>query len=111
MPVTVTEQNTTVTVTEPDKVVVIERQREIVTINVGQPGPKGDKGDPGTSVEVVQSTPSTTWTIVHNLGYRPAGYTIYDTADTIYEAQATYVDDNTMQFDFSSAIAGRVVLI
>lgn len=81
---------------------------------MGPPGPKGDPGQdgaPGVTVEIVQSVPSTTWTITHNMGKRPAGYTIYDTGDTIYEAGAEYLDNDTMRFTFSAAISGRVVLV
>lgn len=78
---------------------------------MGPPGPKGDTGDAGSSEEFLVSVPSTTWVITHNMGKRPAGWTIYDSGDTIYEAGAEYLDDNTMQFTFSAAISGRVVLV
>lgn len=111
MALIIREPTNLVKVTEGDRVVVVEPLIRIVKIPMGPPGPKGDTGAAGITVEVVQSVPSTTWVVEHNMGKRPAGYTIYDSADTIYEAGAEYLDANTMRFTFSAAISGRVVLV
>lgn len=111
MSIIVRYPQTIIKVHRPDKLVIVTPQIKIVKIQQGPPGPRGQPGNAGTSVEVIQSSPSTTWTITHGLGRRPAGYKIYDFADTIYEAGAIYVDDNTVQFTFSAPISGRVVIV
>lgn len=111
MSIIVNRPQTIIRVTKPDKVVSVRTEHKIVKIPMGPPGPRGQPGAAGTTVEVVQSSPTTTWTIVHNLGRKPAGYKIFDFADNIYEAGAIYIDDNTVQFTFSSPISGRVVIV
>lgn len=52
----------------------------------GPAGPQGVQGEPGLAgsapqaFEHEQSVASATWTITHNLGYRPAGILVFDTA-------------------------------
>jgi hypothetical protein len=116
MPILAQEPHTTLTVEEPDKVVVVEQHIEVVTIEQGPPGPKGDPGTgvpgpPGSPVTVFQDSPSTVWTIQHNLGRRVAAVQVYDTADTMYMGALEYVDDNTIKIHFSAAISGRVEVI
>ena len=61
--VNVTDVTNTVTVTEGDTTVV----------TVTTAGPQGPGGGGGAAAYVhTQSTPATTWTINHNLGFRPS---------------------------------------
>lgn len=111
MAIIVDRPRTIIRVQKPDKIVVVTPNIKIVKIPMGPPGPKGDTGAAGGTLEFVVSVPATTWVIPHNMGKRPAGWTIYDSGNTIYEAGAEFLDVNTMRFTFSAAISGRVVLV
>ncbi len=62
----------------------------------------------------IQTTPSTVWTIEHNLGVQP----IHDiwvidggVYSKIYPANVVHIDDNTLQLTFSSPQTGQVRLV
>jgi hypothetical protein len=57
----------------------------------------------------VQSVPSTTWTIVHNLGYYPS-VTVVDSADSAVIGDVSYVSDNELTVSFSVAFGGKAYL-
>lgn len=52
-----------------------------------------------------QSTPSTVWTILHNLAKHPA-VTVVDSAGTVYQAQIDYPDLNTARVTTTAAFSG-----
>ena len=53
---------------------------------IGPEGPTGPAGDAeALAYSHPQDSPSDTWTITHNLGYRPAGILVYDSAGTQWE--------------------------
>lgn len=110
MPLIIDEGSNVVQIQEADKIVLAEPEVTVVIVEAGTPGVKGDKGDTGTPVQFQVSTPSNTWTIVHNLNRYPASWQVYDTADTPYQVGAEYLDANTMRFTFSAPISGRVLL-
>ena len=56
-----------------------------------------------------QSTPSTTWTITHNLGYHPS-VTVVDSADSAVVGDVTYVSENQLIVSFSVAFGGKAYL-
>jgi len=56
-----------------------------------------------------QSTPSTTWTIQHDLGKFPS-ITVIDTGDTVVTGQYTYTDNNNVTLTFSAGFAGKAYL-
>ncbi len=52
---------------------IVAVTNEVVTVvEVGIQGPPGIDGVTAASYAHTQSTPSSTWTINHNLGFRPA---------------------------------------
>lgn len=57
----------------------------------------------------IQSAPSTTWTIVHNLGYHPS-VTVVDSADSAVVGDVTYVSTNELIVSFSVAFGGKAYL-
>ena len=95
----------------------------------GEKGDRGEKGEPGedstvpgpqgppgqdaigsaieTSYRHVQALPDATWTVNHNLGYRPGGLTILNTAGDAMEADPVYMDSNIIVINFSLAVAGE----
>jgi hypothetical protein len=73
----------------------------------GQDGTDGEQGPPGQSAEGlisyrhVQSSPSSHWEIVHNLGYKPGGVFVTDSAGTQHTGKVTHIDATTLTIDFT----------
>lgn len=60
----------------------------------------------GLAYTHVQTVAAATWTVVHDLGYRP-NVTVVDTADTMIIPGLTYLDVNRVELHFSGATAGK----
>jgi hypothetical protein len=58
----------------------------------------------------VQPTPALVWTIVHNLGYRPAGIQIVNTTAPAASGFVSYPDENTVRLTFSAPTSGTAYL-
>lgn len=56
-----------------------------------------------------QNTPTSTWTITHNLGFYP-NVTVSDSAGTILEGQIEYPNVTTVVLTFSAAFSGKAYL-
>lgn len=105
----------------PDaKVYVVENNVSVnitetpVIVELGTTGPQGPKGDPGLVLVDIfythnQNTPSSTWTINHNLGFYP-GITVVDSSGNVVEGSYTYQDANTIIISFSGAFSGKAYL-
>ena len=80
----------------------------------GATGPPGPTGSPGPTGPVggafmfVQNTPSSVWTIPHNLGYPPA-VTVIDTSGAQIEGDAV-LTSTIVTLTFSAAFAGTAYL-
>lgn len=59
--------------------------------------------------EFTQSSPSSTWTINHNLGKRPS-VTVVDSAGTEWHSEAQHVSDNTCVVKFAAPFSGKAFL-
>lgn len=57
-----------------------------------------------------QSTPATTWTIVHNMGTYPKITTV-DNGGALIEGNVTYASSNVIRVEFSPAVAGKAYFI
>lgn len=81
-------------------------------------GPKTSSGW-GTPVDLVtnqelgyvhvQSAPSTTWTINHDLGFIP-NITVVDSAGTVIEGSYNYANETTVVLTFAGAFSGKAYL-
>lgn len=96
-----------------DEVVVIKPIRRSVhvsmgkTIKVSSPGPQGLQGEPGDNVGSYthsQLIPADEWVIPHNLGYKPAGVSVFDSAGTGPFLAVKVVHDNLNQMTISFAL-------
>lgn len=81
----------------------------------GPTGPQGPAGTGAVSYRHVQSTPASVWTITHNLGYRPGGIFVEDTAHNQVNGRVQHVDANSLTISFfvsttPSAMAGEAEL-
>lgn len=78
----------------------------------GPPGPPGPQGAPGTATSQayvhVQSTPSVTWVIEHNLDIVP-NVTVVDSSDRQVEGDVAYSMGQVV-VTFSAAFSGRAYL-
>ena len=114
-----------VTVVKKDNnVTVVEKTNTVTVSSKGTQGAKGDAGAPGTtgapgqqgpagtsggSYTFEQQSNSTTWTVVHNLGYRPA-ITIQDYFKNTIEGDINHIDTSTVQLTFAEAVSGYAYL-
>jgi len=84
---------------------------------LGTQGAQGTKGDPGTlqniatyvAYEHTQGAASASWTINHNLGFKP-NVTVVDSAGNIVEGEITYTNSNSLTVSFQSAFSGYAYL-
>lgn len=79
----------------------------------GPPGPAGPQGPPGATGGTYlhdQATPSDVWTIVHNLGFKPGGITVTDSAGTEVDGIRKHIDVNTLEIHFEAPMGGYAAL-
>lgn len=81
----------------------------------GYPGPQGPPGPGGggsggdLSYLHDQSTPATTWVIVHNLGKYPST-TVVDSGGSVVYGDVVHVDDTQLTISFSAGFSGRAFI-
>ncbi len=79
----------------------------------GPQGPQGSQGVPGNpeliSFSYEKQSNATQWSIVHNLGYRPAVYT-QDYARNVIEGEVLHTDINSLVVNFNNEISGYAYL-
>lgn len=73
----------------------------------GPPGPPGPAGASTATYRHVQNVPDVSWTVTHNLGYRPA-VGIEDSAGSIVYGNIEHVDENSLVVTFAAAFSGYV---
>jgi hypothetical protein len=108
----------------PREVVVIPSSPTTVGVYTGRPGtigPTGPTGPAGDISQVIDAIPalvsyrhnqiatSTTWTITHNLRFRP-NVTVFDSAGSMVEGSVAHVSANQLTIQFSVALSGTAVL-
>lgn len=83
---------------------VVEQSVVISEAVVGLQGTSGDK-----HFQHVQSTPSATWSITHNLGKRPS-VTVVDSGGNEWISAVEHVSDNVLVIRFTSPFSGNAYL-
>lgn len=73
-------------------------------------GGRGPKGDAADAYVHTQSVAAATWTINHNLGFKPA-VTVYSVGGLQVGAGVAHVSDNQTQISFAAPQAGSARLI
>jgi hypothetical protein len=63
-----------------------------------------------TTFTFTQASASATWTITHNLGFRPGGVAIVDSSEEVVFGDIVHSSDNQLVINFSSAFAGKAYL-
>lgn len=84
------------------------------TGQTGPQGPQGVQGPPGQGATTLsytfeQQVDSASWSINHNLGYRPA-VTVQDYGKITIEGEINHINANTLIITFSAAISGYAYL-
>ena len=75
----------------------------------GPTGPAGAAGASGGFFTFTQASPASTWTITHNLGYRP-NISVIDSAGSQVEGEAVWTSTNSLTITFSGAFSGVAYL-
>ncbi len=66
---------------------------------------------PSSSYTHNQNIAASTWTINHNLGFKPGGIKVFDSANAEWIGAVTYPDNNNIIISFgSAAFAGKAYL-
>ena len=58
----------------------------------------------------VQGVAASDWHIEHDLGYRPGGIVIIDTAGTTVEGDVEHIDENVLELHFTAPFTGNAYL-
>ena len=105
--VNVSSVTNTVTVTEngSSTVVTVPQTSTVTAVTVGPQGPSG-----AAAYEFVQASPATTWTINHNLGYRPS-VEILDAGSQEIDGEVAHPSVNQTVVTLNPASAGLARLI
>ncbi len=72
---------------------------------------KADELEPGLADAYYvhyQDVPAGTWTVVHNLGKKPS-VDVIDSAGTKVEGEIKYIDDNSIEIQFTAEFSGRAI--
>lgn len=80
---------------------------------IGETGPAGPAGPSGSSTAAythTQASPSATWVITHNLGYRPAGVHVEDSGGSDVEGDVTHDSVNQLTLTFGASFSGVAYL-
>ena len=116
--------------TEPPKKKVVEVYQTVNAldvnlatnvVNISTTGPQGPKGDTGSTgangtnginagnFTFEQQSNSASWSVTHNLGYRPA-VVVQDYGKITIEGELNYIDANRLNITFSEPISGYAYL-
>lgn len=87
------------------KTVIIAKPTETVVVS-------SPPAIPTSSITHVhtQATASASWTITHNLGYYPGGVSIVDSAGSKVYGDVTFISENQLVINFSSAFGGKAYI-
>lgn len=95
----------------PESVSVVEQPPSVPTViwsGIGAQGPQGPPGPAGASAstyEHTQASSSATWTVPHNLGFRPT-VSVHTTGGVEVIADVVHLSTNTLQITLTQAMAG-----
>lgn len=76
----------------------------VIRTNMGVPGRQGPKGD-ASGMTYTQTSASATWTINHNLGYRPI-VAVADSGGREVDAEVIHASENQTIINFVVPTAG-----
>lgn len=89
------------------KETILKNVRHVEVVSRGRQGPPGTPATP--TYTHAQASASTTWTINHNLGFKPDVY-LYDAGGNEFEAQVAHPSNNQTVVTLTQATAGTARL-
>jgi hypothetical protein len=91
--------------------VAVVKQANVQVLTVGTQGPEGPvvPGSGDLHATHTQAVAAAVWTVIHNLGKRPA-VTVVDSAGDVIEGNVAYLDSNRLTLNFSAAFSGSAFL-
>lgn len=93
------------------EVVITKVSQEVALTSPGPQGPAGPSGAAGGSVfEFVQSTPSATWVINHNVG-RKVSVTLYDDDGNVVQSDIEHGSINQATVTWSQPTTGSALVV
>lgn len=75
----------------------------------GPTGPVGPSGEGDLNYTHNQTSPSTEWTITHNLGKFPS-VSVTDSSGNLWQTEVDYLNQNSLIVRFSAAFSGKAYL-
>jgi hypothetical protein len=102
--VNITAVENTIVVTENGSTTVVTVPVTSTVTAITQ-GPQGPKGDAGAGYDFVQTSSSTTWTINHNLGFKPS-VDVYDSGSQQIQAEVSHPSLNQTVILLTAPTAG-----
>jgi len=93
--------------------VILDAPAQTSTVEVGVPGPQGPPGEQGeawTAFTYEQLSPATTWTINHDLGYRPS-VELLDATNREIDGDVYHTTINQTIVMFNIPVAGAARLV
>ena len=87
------------------------KKKTVVRVaDVGLSGPAGASGAAGGNYTHTQSSPSATWTVIHNLGINPGGVSVVNSAGTKVYGDVTYTNTNELVINFIGSFSGKAYI-
>lgn len=112
--ITIEQEPQTVTISVDDgtttTVIAEIPATDSVTIDVGTIGERGPPGASAQSVQVIFSSPSTSWHVLHNLGRKPR-VSVLDAFNAEVIASVSHVSDNEFFVYFMNPQTGSIFYI
>ncbi len=96
-------------ISEREESAVVVESVETSVVSGGEQGPQGPPGAPGAGISFSQASPSTSWTINHNLGLKPV-VAVVDTGGNELDAEVIHTNFNQLIIYFNVATAGSARL-
>jgi hypothetical protein len=105
--IVVTQENRTISVAAPESLTLLLQQPKtnIVVTTLGPPGPPG----PVAGFDFTQSSAAVSWTINHNLGYRPS-VQVFNVGGLEVLGEIQHTSNNQTIVTFNTAMAGTARL-
>lgn len=97
-----------VTVTPPASPVVAVTVPPNPSVSVNEIS-VGNINNPAIAYHHVQGTPSASWVINHNLGWKP-NVTVQDSGGSVVVGEISYTSTNSLTLTFSGAFSGNAYL-